>query len=85
MGYDGTAAWLAAIADAFDVVPKLAEAQNAVLPAIKGALSGAPVNGTITLSGYEGSELLVARLLIESGASRPLRGHRLSQDRMVQA
>jgi 3,8-divinyl chlorophyllide a/chlorophyllide a reductase subunit Y len=27
-----------------------------------------PVKGRITLSGYEGSELLVARLLIESGA-----------------
>ena len=74
VGYDGTAAWLAAIADAFDVTPKLAEAQNAVLPAIKGALSGAPVNGTITLSGYEGSELLVARLLIESGADVPYVG-----------
>jgi chlorophyllide a reductase subunit Y len=27
-----------------------------------------PINGRITMSGYEGSELLVARLLIESGA-----------------
>ena len=27
-----------------------------------------PVKGRITLSGYEGSELLVARLLVESGA-----------------
>jgi chlorophyllide a reductase subunit Y len=27
-----------------------------------------PIKGRITLSGYEGSELLVARLLIESGA-----------------
>ena len=74
VGYDGTAAWLAAIADAFDVTPKLAEAQNAVLPAIKDALSGAAVDGTITLSGYEGSELLVARLLIESGADVPYVG-----------
>ncbi|MEO0546322.1 MAG: nitrogenase component 1, partial [Pseudomonadota bacterium] len=37
-------------------------------PAIQGALSAKPINGRITLSGYEGSELLVARLLIESGA-----------------
>jgi chlorophyllide a reductase subunit Y len=28
----------------------------------------APIQGRITLSGYEGSELLVARLLVESGA-----------------
>jgi chlorophyllide a reductase subunit Y len=32
------------------------------------------INGTITLSGYEGSELLVARLLIESGADVPYVG-----------
>jgi len=32
------------------------------------ALAGKPVKGRITLSGYEGSELLVARLLVESGA-----------------
>jgi 3,8-divinyl chlorophyllide a/chlorophyllide a reductase subunit Y len=39
-----------------------------VLPAIKGALGKMPIKGRITLSGYEGSELLVARLLVESGA-----------------
>jgi len=39
-----------------------------MLPAIKGALAAMPIKGRITLSGYEGSELLVARLLVESGA-----------------
>jgi chlorophyllide a reductase subunit Y len=53
---------------------RVAAAQNAFLPAIKGALASAPINGTITLSGYEGSELLVARLLIESGANVPYVG-----------
>ena len=33
-----------------------------------------PIKGRITLSGYEGSELLVARLLIESGADVPYVG-----------
>ena len=75
VGHDGTAAWLAAIGDAFNVDPaKVAAAQNAFLPAIKSALAGAPIKGTITLSGYEGSELLVARLLIESGANVPYVG-----------
>ena len=69
VGHDGTAAWLAAIGDAFGLAAeKIAAAQNAFLPAIKGALAAQPIKGTITLSGYEGSELLVARLLIESGA-----------------
>jgi chlorophyllide a reductase subunit Y len=69
VGYDGTAAWLAAIGEACGVgADKVAAAQNRILPAIKGALSKTPIRGRITLSGYEGSELLVARLLIESGA-----------------
>ena len=69
VGHDGTAAWLRAIGEAHGVPEaQIAAAQNAFLPAIKGALSGAPIKGRITLSGYEGSELLVARLLVESGA-----------------
>lgn len=75
VGYDGTANWLAEIGLAFNVTAeKIAAAQNAFLPAIKGALGAQPINGTITVSGYEGSELLVARLLIESGASVPYVG-----------
>ncbi|SIO50340.1 chlorophyllide a reductase subunit Y [Rhodovulum sp. ES.010] len=75
VGHDGTAAWLANIGDAFGLpADKVAAAQNAFLPAIKRALEDAPVDGTITLSGYEGSELLVARLLIESGAKIPYVG-----------
>ncbi|MEO0372756.1 MAG: chlorophyllide a reductase subunit Y [Pseudomonadota bacterium] len=69
VGYDGTAAWLKNIGDAFGIAAdKVAAAQNAFLPGIKAALAAKPINGTITLSGYEGSELIVARLLVESGA-----------------
>ena len=69
VGHDGTAAWLKNIGEACGVsADKIAAAQNRILPAIKGALAAMPVKGRITLSGYEGSELLVARLLIESGA-----------------
>ncbi|MGC3940237.1 chlorophyllide a reductase subunit Y [Roseobacter sp. EG26] len=75
VGRDGTASWLAAIGAAYGVAAdKIAAAQNAVLPAIAGALASKPIDGTITLSGYEGSELLVARLLIESGAKVPYVG-----------
>jgi chlorophyllide a reductase subunit Y len=69
VGRDGTADWLAAIGAACNVsAERIALAQNQILPAIKGALASRPIKGRITLSGYEGSELLVARLLIESGA-----------------
>jgi chlorophyllide a reductase subunit Y len=75
VGADGTAAWLEAVGDTFGIAAeKVAGVKNAMIGATKGALAGAPVNGTITLSGYEGSELLVARLLIESGANIPYVG-----------
>lgn len=75
VGHAGTAAWLAAIGEAFGLSAEaVAAAQNAVLPAIRGALAASPVAGRITVSGYEGSELLVARLLIESGAEVPYVG-----------
>ncbi|HMS02207.1 MAG TPA: chlorophyllide a reductase subunit Y [Gemmatimonadaceae bacterium] len=69
VGYEGTAAWLDAIGEMANVKKELVDAtKNRLLPAIKGALEKVPIKGRITLSGYEGSELLVARLLIESGA-----------------
>jgi chlorophyllide a reductase subunit Y len=75
VGHDGTADWLASIGNAFNLPgDRIAEAQNRFLPAIKSALAGSRIDGTITLSGYEGSELLVARLLIESGANVPYVG-----------
>ena len=75
VGRDGTAAWMAAIGDAFGVpADRIGAAQNAILPAVSGALAGSRIDGTITLSGYEGSELLVARLLVESGANVPYVG-----------
>ena len=69
VGVEGTAAWLEAIGSACGVgTDKIGAAKNQALPAIRTALAAAPVQGRITLSGYEGSELLVARLLVESGA-----------------
>jgi chlorophyllide a reductase subunit Y len=69
VGVDGTAAWLESIGKAANVAEKDIDAAKAkFLPAIRGALAGVPIDGRITLSGYEGSELIVARLLLESGA-----------------
>ena len=69
VGYDGTENWLQAIGNQCNVgQDKIDAAKNRFLPAIKAALAAKPIKGRITMSGYEGSELLVARLLIESGA-----------------
>ncbi|CAM4104309.1 chlorophyllide a reductase subunit Y [Palleronia rufa] len=75
VGLEGTEAWLSAVGETFGVPQGAVSAsKNAFLPAIRDALAGARIDGTITLSGYEGSELLVARLLIESGADVPYVG-----------
>ena len=69
VGVEGTAQWLQAIGQAANVAQeKIDAASNAILPAIRGAIAKLPIKGRITMSGYEGSELLVARLLVESGA-----------------
>jgi chlorophyllide a reductase subunit Y len=69
VGHDGTEAWLQAVGSAAGVAQaRIDEAKNRFLPAIRGALAATPIRGRITMSGYEGSELLVARLLVESGA-----------------
>jgi chlorophyllide a reductase subunit Y len=69
VGVDGTAEWLDAVGAACAVpAERVGAAKDKILPAIAGALAATPVRGRITLSGYEGSELLVARLLVESGA-----------------
>jgi chlorophyllide a reductase subunit Y len=75
VGHDGTEAWLQAVGAACNVPQaQIDAAKNRFLPAIRAVLAKTPIKGRITVSGYEGSELLVARLLIESGAEVPYVG-----------
>jgi 3,8-divinyl chlorophyllide a/chlorophyllide a reductase subunit Y len=75
VGVDGTAAWLEAIGKAAGVsADKIDAAKAKALPAIKASLEANPINARVTVSGYEGSELLVARLLVEAGAEVPYVG-----------
>ncbi len=75
VGVEGADAWLQAIGAACGVPQaKIDQARNAARAATKAALANAPITGRITVSGYEGSELIVARLLIESGAEVPYVG-----------
>ena len=75
VGEHGTAAWLDAIGAACGIAQAQVDvAKNRFLPAIRAALAAKPIAGRVTVSGYEGSELLVARLLIESGAEVPYVG-----------
>lgn len=75
VGVEGTAAWLEVIGAAAGVSAHAVDAAKArALPAIRGAMDANPIAARITISGYEGSELLVARLLIEAGADVPYVG-----------
>ncbi len=75
VGIDGTADWLEAVGRAAGVSSAAVDAAKAAcLPVIRAALDANPVNARVTVSGYEGSELLVARLLTEAGAEVPYVG-----------
>ena len=70
VGVEGTRDWLTHLGDLLNLRKKQIDAAvNAQLSAIRGVLDANPIDARITLSGYEGSELIVARLLIESGAN----------------
>lgn len=69
VGVDGTANWLATIGETCGIgASAIATAQNGALAGIRAGLAAAPISARITLSGYEGSELIVGRLLVEAGA-----------------
>ena len=75
VGYEGTASWLESVGEVFGVSKaKISKSKNAVLPNIKKSLKDSKIKGRITVSGYEGSELIVARLLSESGIDVPYVG-----------
>ncbi|SDE06667.1 chlorophyllide a reductase subunit Y [Rhodospira trueperi] len=75
VGVEGTASWLEAIGKACNVpADKVDTAKARVLPAVKGALEKTSIPHRVIVSGYEGSELLVARVLMEAGADVPYVG-----------
>ncbi len=75
VGSEGTDAWLAAIGAAAEVpAARIAAARERARAAVGAALAANPIAARITVSGYEGSELLVARLLVEAGAEVPYVG-----------
>lgn len=75
IGVEGTAAWLDAIGTAAGIgAAKVDRAKGLALAAARQAIAANPVKARVTVSGYEGSELLVARLLAEAGAEIPYVG-----------
>jgi chlorophyllide a reductase subunit Y len=85
VGYEGTASWLESVGEVFGVSKsKVSKAKNAILPNIKNSLKDHKLKGRITVSGYEGSELIVARLLSESGIDVPYVGTACPRTQMAE-
>jgi chlorophyllide a reductase subunit Y len=75
VGLSGTADWLDAIGKATgSSAAEIDAAKAKALPAIKAVLAASQVKARMVVSGYEGSELLVARVLMEAGVEIPYVG-----------
>jgi chlorophyllide a reductase subunit Y len=69
VGAEGTAAWLKAVGEAADLKASvIGKAVDIARKATLEAIARTPIKGRVHVSGYEGSELLVARVLAEAGA-----------------
>ena len=82
VGVDGTAAWLDAIGTADTACSASMPPRPRRCRRSEPRMEANPINARITVSGYEGSELLVARLLIEAGAEVPYVGTACPKTRM---
>jgi chlorophyllide a reductase subunit Y len=75
VGVEGTANWLQKIGEAAGVdSERIDKAKGWATKAIREAIGENRIDARLIVSGYEGSELLVARLLIEAGAEVPYVG-----------
>jgi chlorophyllide a reductase subunit Y len=87
VGMAGSAAWLRAVGEALDldedVVERVAQEEEAM---VRGFLAAQPLKGaTILVSGYEGNEMLYARLLVEAGAHVPYVSTSIGQSMLTAA
>lgn len=84
VGVSGTYAWLKAVGALLDLDTKLvdevAEEERARAQAV---LQAQPLHGRILVTGYEGTELAYARLLVEAGAEVPYVSTSIGQDPLV--
>lgn len=84
VGVSGSYAWLKAVGNLLGLDPALvdqtAEAERDQAQAM---LNAQPLSGRIMVTGYEGSELAYARLLVEAGAEVPYVSTSIGQDPLV--
>lgn len=84
VGISGSYAWLKALGSTLKLDPKLVEEVASTERARAEAIVAAkPIQGRLIVSGYEGTELAYARLLVEAGAEVPYVSTSIGQDPLV--
>lgn len=72
VGVEGTRTWVERVGKAFNVkqsvIEEIADVESR---AVAEVFRKNPIRGSVIVAGYEGSELMVARLLVEAGADVP--------------
>ncbi len=84
VGISGSYAWLKAVGSLLNLDPKMvdqvAEKERDQAQAI---VNAQPLSGRVFVTGYEGTELAYARLLVEAGAEVPYVSTSIGQDPLV--
>jgi len=84
VGASGSYAWIKAVGSAMSLDPKLvnqvAEQEREQAQALLNAM---PLSGRILVTGYEGTEMAYARLLVEAGADVPYVSTSIGSDPLV--
>ncbi|MCB8960990.1 MAG: chlorophyllide a reductase subunit Y [Ardenticatenales bacterium] len=84
VGMSGSYAWLKAVGSLLALDPKLVdEVAEAERERAQMMLNAQPLSGRILVTGYEGTELAYARLLVEAGAEVPYVSTSIGQDPLV--
>lgn len=84
VGSSGTYAWLKAIGAALKLDPALVEqVASEERERAQGFLDSKKLSGRVLVTGYEGTELAYARLLVEAGADVPYVSTSIGQDPLV--
>jgi chlorophyllide a reductase subunit Y len=84
VGITGTAAWLKSVGNALKLNPELVQQViDEEREKAQAIVAARPLSGRVLVTGYEGTELAYARMLVEAGAEVPYVSTSIGQDPLV--
>lgn len=84
VGITGTAAWLKSVGNALKLNPELVQQViDEEREKAQAIVTARPLSGRVLVTGYEGTELAYARMLVEAGAEVPYVSTSIGQDPLV--